>query len=412
MSGSETTMSGTLRATPRNYWLKLAIGMAEMIRVGTLHVVLPDGARHVVRRTPEPEATIVLRSAKAARRLLLGGSLGLAEAYVEGLWESPSIRDVMRLAAMNEAEWIETLDGRPWMRAISRLLHKLRPNTRGGAKRNIVEHYDLGNEFYAEWLDPTMTYSSAMFAADEAHQANSDDLEAAQLRKMRHLCYQLELRPGMRVLEIGCGWGGFAELAAREYGVHVTGITLSPAQLEFAQARIAAAGLQDQVSLELRDYRDTDGQFDRIASIEMFEAVGEAWWPAYFATLRDRLAPGGRAGLQIITIADHLWESYRSTADFIQRHIFPGGMLPSPARLREEIGRAGLAWQSTHWFGQDYAETLHRWHVAFQARWPHLSGARRDARFKRLWEYYLAYCETGFRAGWTDVGQMILAKPG
>jgi cyclopropane-fatty-acyl-phospholipid synthase len=312
---------------------------------------------------------------------------------------------VMAVAAVNEAEWLEMLKGRPWIRAASKLFHLLRPNTRKGARRNIAEHYDLGNDFYARWLDPSMTYSSALFAGSQ------ETLEGAQMRKMRRLCDVLGLRPGMTVLEIGCGWGAFAELAAREYGVSVLGITLSAEQLAFAQARVRGTGLEGRVEFRLQDYRDVPGQF--IVSVEMFEAVGETYWPAYFATLRERLNPGGLAGLQTITIEDRLFPDYLKTADFIQRHIFPGGMLPSPSRLRDETARAGLNWLEAHWFGNDYAETLARWQAAFQTAWSDITtlSPAYDARFKRLWEYYLSYCETGFRAGWTDVGQILLAKP-
>jgi cyclopropane-fatty-acyl-phospholipid synthase len=384
--------------------------MAAMLQVGTLEIVMPDGTRHRAVATPEPSATLILRHPRAVRRLALGGSLGLAEAYLDGQWETPDLRAVMALAAENEAAWEETLNGRPMVRRFARLLHMLRPNTRTGARRNIVEHYDLGNEFYAAWLDPTMTYSSAYFAGDTAL-----DLERAQLQKIHRLCQLLRLAPGMRVLEIGCGWGGFAEVAARDYGCNVLGLTLSPAQLEFARRRIEAAGLTDRVELRLQDYRDVEGSFDRIASIEMFEAVGEKFWPVYFKVIRDRLRTNGVAGIQVITIAERLFENYRKGADFIQRHVFPGGMLPSKRRLRSVISKAGLAWGQEHWFGLDYAETLARWQHSFQAAWPRIkaeSAVRRrpcDERFKRLWEYYLAYCETGFRAGWTDVGQILIA---
>jgi cyclopropane-fatty-acyl-phospholipid synthase len=396
---------------PADRRLRLFLRVARLIHRGTLTIVLPDGARHVIEAGPGPVATFIVRDARAVRRLLTGGSLGLAEAYLEGLWDTPDLRAVMMLAAENEAEWEALLAGRPWMRALARLQHLLRPNTRRGAERNIVEHYDIGNEFYAAWLDPTMTYSSAMFGGKD------DTLEAAQLRKVHRMCQALELRPGMHVLEIGCGWGGFAEVAARDYGALVTGITLSPAQLAYAQARMVRAGVAERVQLLLKDYRDVRGSFERIASIEMFEAVGEKYWPAFFAAVRERLAPGGLAGLQIITIADRLFSTYRRGADFIQRHVFPGGMLPSPERLHQEARRAGLAWSTELWFGRDYAETLARWQGRFQAAWPRVAGAVRlqarpaDDRFKRLWEYYLAYCETGFRAGWTDVGQIVLVRP-
>ena len=398
-------------APPADRRLRLLLRLARLIRRGTLTIELPGGARHVFEGAPGPAATFIVKDTRVVRRLLTGGSLGLAEAYLDGLWDSPDLRAVMRLATANETIWQTVLAGRPWMRVLARLAHRLRPNTRRGARRNILAHYDLGNAFYAEWLDRTMTYSSALFGG------NDDTLEAAQLRKMHRLCQALELRPGMRVLEIGCGWGGFAEVAARDYGALVTGLTLSPAQLAYAEARIARAGLAGRVTLLLEDYRDVRGSFDRIASIEMFEAVGEKYWPAFFAAVRERLAPGGRAGLQIITIADRFFAPYRRGADFIQRHVFPGGMLPSPRRLQEEVAKAGLAWADELWFGRDYAETLARWQAQFQAAWPRIAAAARlqarpaDDRFKRLWEYYLAYCETGFRAGWTDVGQIVLERP-
>jgi cyclopropane-fatty-acyl-phospholipid synthase len=391
---------------PRDRRLRLALRMAAMIKVGQITVILPDGSTHRVAVTPEPAATMIIKDPRAVTRLMTGGSLGLAEAYIDGQWESPDIRAVMALAAANEAEWDATLQGRPWVRAAQRMLHWLRPNTRRGARRNICEHYDLGNAFYEQWLDPGMTYSAALF------ETPTQSLEAAQTAKITRLCVALELRPDMRVLEIGCGWGSFAEIAARDFGVSVVGVTLSPAQLELARQRIAQAGLGGQVELRLQDYRDVPESFDRVASIEMFEAVGEPYWPVFFKQLRDRLVPGGVAGLQIITISDRLFPTYRRTADFIQRHIFPGGMLPSPSRLREEVARAGLAWKSEHWFGADYAETLFRWQAAFQTHWPEIARLPLgfDARFKRLWEYYLAYCETGFRAGWTDVGQVLLTR--
>ena len=399
-------------APPRDPRLRLLLEIAGQIRVGALTLVMPDGATHRLAASPLPAATVVIRDPRAVTRLVTGGSLGWAEAYLDGLWDSPDIRAVMALAAANEAELAPLLRGRPWTRALAWVAHKLRPNTRRGSSRNIVAHYDLGNEFYRLWLDASMTYSAAVFAEP------AEALELAQARKMRLLCERLGLRPGMRVLEIGCGWGGFATLAAREFGVHVVGLTLSPSQLEFARARIAEAGLSERVELRLQDYRDVPGQFDRIASIEMFEAVGREYWPTYFRTVHDRLAPGGLAGIQTISIDDAWFADYARTADFIQRHVFPGGMLPSPGELRREVAAAGLEWRGDHWFGLDYAETLARWYGDFQRAWPQVArlppptGKQPyDARFKRLWEYYLAYCEIGFRARWTDVGQLILARP-
>ncbi|EGO94708.1 cyclopropane-fatty-acyl-phospholipid synthase family protein [Acidiphilium sp. PM] len=392
---------------PRDRRLRLGLGIARMIRVGTLEVVLPDGSvHHFAGAAHGPAATMIVRDARMIARLAFGGSLGLAEAYLDGWWDSPRLIDVLRLGTLNEESWEDMLRGKLWARAASFLAHRLRPNTRRGARRNISEHYDLGNDFYAAWLDPSMTYSAALFAPGQA------GLQPAQDAKYHRLCRALGLEPGMRVLEVGCGWGGFAEIAARDYGAHVTAITLSREQLAYARARIAAAGLGGQVEFRLQDYRDVPETFDRIASIEMFEAVGEPFWPAYFAALRDRLAPSGLAALQVITIADRYFEEYRRKADFIQRYVFPGGMLPSPTRLRAEIARAGFALRDAFHFGQDYAETLARWQDAFQSAWPRIArmSPQYDGRFKRLWEFYLAYCEAGFRAGWTDVGQFLIAR--
>ncbi len=395
-------------APPRDRRLRLALQFARMMKSGKLNMVLPDGSTHHFEgQEPGPSATLIVKDPRMVARLAFGGSLGLCEGYLEGMWDSPDVTEVLRLGTANEMAFDSMLRGKPWARFLSWAMHRLRPNTRKGAKRNIAEHYDLGNDFYQQWLDPSMTYSSAIFSA------GNTDLQTAQAEKYRSLCRALKLTPGMRVLEIGCGWGGFAELAAAEFGARVTGITLSREQLAYARARMAKAGLAERVSLHLQDYRDARGSFDRIASIEMIEAVGEEYWPAYFNTLRTRLLPGGMAGIQVITIADRLFADYRKTADFIQRYVFPGGMLPSPSRLREEATRAGLQLGEQHWFGRDYGETLRRWQADFQATWDKISGLHMqyDTRFKRLWEFYLGYCEVGFDAGFTDVGQIILHRP-
>lgn len=403
-----TVMPGDFSgAVPRDRRLRLAISFAKMIKAGKLNMVLPDGGTHFFEgELPGPSATLIVHDPKMVAKLAFRGSLGLCEGYLTGMWDSPNVTEVLRLGTANEMAFDDFLRGNPWARFASWAMHRLRPNTRKGSKRNISEHYDLGNDFYREFLDPSMTYSSALFANGE------HDLQEAQAEKYRRLCRALELTPGMTVLEIGCGWGGFAAIAAAEFGAIVTGITLSAEQLAYGKARMMAAGLDNMVSLRLEDYRDTTGSFDRIASIEMFEAVGEEYWPAYFQTLRERLRPGGKAGLQVITIADRLFADYRKTADFIQRYVFPGGMLPCPARLHEEIAAAGLTAGEAFWFGRDYARTLSRWQVNFQARWHKISevSTQYDARFKRLWEFYLGYCEVGFDAGFTDVGQIIVEK--
>ncbi|MDR3520095.1 MAG: cyclopropane-fatty-acyl-phospholipid synthase [Acidocella sp.] len=408
---TETTTANAMTnfpaAKPRDRRLQLALQFARLLRAGRLNLVLPDGSTHHFEGPePGPTATMLLRDPRMITKLAFGGCLGLSEAYLDGMWESPNVTDVLRLGTANEQAFDAMLRGKNWARFASWMMHKLRPNTRKGSRKNIAEHYDLGNDFYAHWLDGSMTYSAALFSKGE------NDLQAAQIEKYRRLCRALDIQPGMSVLEIGCGWGGFAEVAAAEFGAVVTGITLSTEQLAFAQERMQKTGLAEKVTLKLEDYRDTQGHFDRIASIEMFEAVGEEYWPVYFQTVRDRLHPGGQAGIQVITIADRFFADYCKTADFIQRHVFPGGMLPSPTRLREEIAAAGMSLHDSFWFGRDYAETLSRWQASFQAAWDKITGisSQYDERFKRLWEFYLGYCEVGFEAGWTDVGQIILHR--
>jgi cyclopropane-fatty-acyl-phospholipid synthase len=392
---------------------RLALKLARMTTRGHLTVVLPDGSVHRIDNAlPGPTAEVRLRDARLPGKFLAGGSLAWAEAYVEGWWDSSDIRAVMEFAAANEAEWEVLLNGRPFVRALSWLFHRLKPNTRSGSRKNISAHYDLGNAFYAAWLDPTLTYSSAIFADA------GEPMEAAQARKVETLCAALALKPGQHLLEIGCGWGFLARTAAQKFGARVTAITISREQHELAAQRIAQAGLSDRVEIRLQDWRDVQGRFDAIASVEMIEAIGEPNWPAFFRTLHDRLVPGGAAGIQAITIADRLFPVYRRSADFIQRHVFPGGMLPAQAGLRALSQSAGLRWEAERWFGLDYAETLARWTQNFHEAWPRIAalppgptGARFDTRFHRLWDYYLAYCETGFRAGWTDVGQIVLRRP-
>jgi cyclopropane-fatty-acyl-phospholipid synthase len=400
-------------APPHDRRLRLALRLAGLIRAGTLTLVMPDGSLHRIAASESPAATIVLRHIGAVPRLFARGSLGLAEAYVAGQWESPDIGAVMALAAANAKEWESLLRGRSWMGGMPRVLHGIGPGRHDGMPRSIVARHGLGSQFYAAWLDPGLSCSAAIFGGDR-----DETLEAAQLRKIHRLCRLLRLTPGMRLLEIGCGWGSFAEVAARDYGASVVGITLSRAELDYAQARIAQAGLQHRVDLRLQHHREVTGSFDRIVSIETLETLGEAGWPEYFSVVRDRLSKNGVVGLQLVTIAEGLFDRYRRRPDFIRRHIYPDSLLPSKRRMRHAIVRAGMAWGEEYWFGRDYAETLARWRAAFQAGWPRIvaetSANRRppDERFRRAWEYYLAYCEAGFRAGWVDVGQVLVARNG
>lgn len=380
------------------------VRLAQGLRCGSLEIRLPDGSVRLFQGTePGPHGVLALENGRVARRYLTGGSVGFAEGYIEGDWDTPDLATLLELLSRNEDAWGEGYFGGALQRFLRRAQHLLfRANTRRGSRRNIHAHYDLGNAFFAAWLDPSMTYSSALFRAGEA------DLEAAQKAKYRHLAELMALAPGHRLLEIGSGWGGFAVTAAKEFGAKVTSITVSKAQAEYARARVFSEGLAERVEILLQDYRDVKGRFDRIASIEMFEAVGERFWPAYFRSLRERLAPEGRAGLQLITIADRYFEAYRRNVDFIQAYIFPGGMLPSPAALARQTARAGLASEGEVTFGLSYARTLRLWNEQFQAAWPKVRELGFDERFRRLWTYYLAYCEAGFRTRSIDVVQTVL----
>lgn len=374
------------------------------IKGGALRLILPDGRTLLFGEGPE--AVLQIRDYRFAKRIVANGDIGLAEGLMAGEWESPDLSALLVLLADNQERYMRLFVGGPIRRFFHRLYHRRNENTRTGSKRNILAHYDLGNRFYQVWLDRSMTYSSARFDA-----AKVADLEAAQAAKYRALAEHLALKPGDHVLEIGCGWGGFAEFAAREYDVRVTGLTISDEQLAFARARIERAGLSDRVEIRHQDYRDVEGQFDKVASIEMFEAVGEKYWPAYFSKIANVLKPGGRAALQIITIRDELFEGYRKRADFIQRYVFPGGMLASIDRLKEETARAGLIWRQADAFGPSYAETLAEWGRRFVGKWDEIRALGFDDRFKQLWRFYLSYCEAGFRTGRTDVVQLELARP-
>ncbi len=386
----------------------LQLGLARMpclarrLVLGKLTVTLPGGRMlRLDGRHAGPEGVLQIRRLRTLRRFATEGVVGFGEAYLDGDWDSPDLAQLLTFFAVNREAHADRC-GRGEGMARSRPLREALGH--GSGREDLASHYDLGNDFFAAWLDPSLTYSAAVF--DHPDQA----LEEAQRNKYRRLARLLDLRPGQRLLEIGCGWGGFARLAASEYGTEVTAITLSRAQAEHAAACVQAEDLQDRVSVKLIDYRDLEGRFDRIASIEMFEAVGERHWPLYFAKLRQLLSEDGRAGLQLITIADRWFERYRSRVDFIQRHVFPGGMLPSLSALRAVIADAGLTLGSERWFGLDYARTLALWQSRFQAAWPGLATRGYETRLKRLWEYYLAYCEAGFRAGALDVGQIALTR--
>ena len=384
---------------------QLFMRVLDRVRIGRIDVVTPEGDRLSFGGEPGPQATLTLRSWSAAEDILRTADIGLAEAYMSGDCDIDRPTDLLTMALLNQ-EHIERAFYGNWFAVLwYRLRHWSRANTRSGSRRNIVAHYDLGNEFYRLWLDPTMSYSSAWFGGDHTR-----SLEQAQRAKYDRILDRLDAQPGARILEIGCGWGGFAEAAARR-GCHVRGITISPAQLEFAQARIERAGLSDRVELTYTDYRDVRGRYDHVVSIEMYEAVGERFWPAYFRAIHDVLEPGGRALIQGITIHDEVFGRYRRGTDFIQQYVFPGGMLASDSAFARQSERAGLRLRSSDAFGRDYAETLRRWSKTFAEVEPRVRALGFDERFIRLWRFYLAYCAAGFDSGRTDVLHFELERP-
>lgn len=382
--------------------LRALLGMQS----GSLTIVFPDGRTVVAKgSSPGPDASLRLKNWNIAYRSLATGTIGVAETYMDGDWDSPDIAAFLELFLVN-ADAAKTYAGGQGsiMRLVERVRHWMNANTRAGSRRNIAAHYDLGNDFYSQWLDPTMTYSSALYST------GANDLQSAQHAKYHALAEATGIRPGDHVLEIGCGWGGFAEFAASQLDCRVTGLTISKEQLAFAQQRIQKAGLADRADFRLQDYRDETGQYDRIVSIEMFEAVGEKYWPAYFSKLRQCLKPGGKAGLQIITIRPEAFEEYRSNPDFIQRYVFPGGMLPTRDHLADLGNKVNLSLVRDFGFGLDYARTLAEWRERFWSVWERIRPMGFDERFKRLWEFYLFYCEAGFRARNIDVRQVVFSR--
>ncbi len=383
----------------------IILRMVGRLPVGKLCVTWPSGAETTLRgRDDGPQADISIRRLRAVQRIINHGNLGFAEGYMAGDWETDDLDALLHWAAWNNNSLSGQLRGNVGFRWVNRLIHSRRRNTRRGSRRNIACHYDIGNAFYGKWLDETLTYSAALFENPEM------GLAEAQRAKYRRLADWLELEPGSHVLEIGCGWGGFALYLAEEWGCHVTGVTISREQYDHALAHVAAAALRDRIDLRLQDYRDLEGGFDQIVSIEMFEAVGEADWPIYFDKLRALLRPGGIAALQIICIAAERFEAYRREPDFIQRYIFPGGMLPTVETIGTIAAGQGLQLTREAFFGQSYARTLACWNATFQRRWPEIAEMGFDAQFKRMWEYYLSYCAAGFRTGLIDVGHFKLVK--
>jgi cyclopropane-fatty-acyl-phospholipid synthase len=380
------------------------LDLLQRLQGGALQVNLPSGVQHLVGHG-DLCATLSVHELRTFERALGEGDIGFAESYLDGDWETDNLSALLTLLAENRERIAQAIHGRWWPVLRHKIMHWTRANTRRGSRRNILSHYDLGNNFYQHWLDPSMTYSSALFTK---HSGGSATLEEAQRAKYRHILDTLKPKPGQTILEVGCGWGGFAEVAARDYGCRVHGVTLSPAQLEFAQARAQKGGWSDRAHFELLDYRDLRCTYDHIVSIEMFEAVGERYWPSYFRQLRRCLKPGGRALVQTITIANERFSAYRRGTDFIQRHIFPGGMLPSPQIFEDRANKADFQIIERLSFGADYARTLAQWRDRFESAWPQIAALGFDARFRQLWRFYLAYCEAGFTTRATDVYQFVL----
>lgn len=383
--------------------VRFLLAILSNLHCGRLTLTLPDGSQHQFSGAMSgPDSDLTIHTESALRRLLHDGKMGFCEAFMDGEASSQSLPTLIELAVLHDKYLEDALKTNIFRQAGLRLFHMLRRNNKLGSAKNIAHHYDIGNSFYEAWLDPTMTYSSAVFDSE------TDDLTTAQLNKYKRLAELADIQPGDRVLEIGCGWGGFAKFVSQHIGAHVTGITISQAQLAYAKASLAEAGLQNKVDLKLMDYRDLQGRFDKIVSIEMFEAVGQAYWPVYFDTISRMLKSGGRAVIQSITIDHDAFQSYRDQPDFIQRYIFPGGMLPSMPMLQTPVAQAGLELVAENGYASDYARTLQEWRARFLAAWPSLAGDKFDNRFKRMWELYLAYCEGGFRAGMIDVKQILL----
>jgi cyclopropane-fatty-acyl-phospholipid synthase len=383
-----------------------AFEIIRKLERGQLDFVLTDG--RVFRATglaDGPHAVVALKNDDVFARLIREGDLGFCEDYVQGGWDTPDLQAFMDLVHADNDALYDGFPGMAVVRAYERLRHWLHSNSKRQARKNISHHYDLGNAFYGLWLDETMTYSSALF------DTNTEPLSAAQTAKYRSMVDEMGVQAGDHVLEIGCGWGGFAEYAAGQRGLKVTGLTISQEQFNFATKRIEKAGLSELVTLKLQDYRDETDQYDGIASIEMFEAVGEKYWPVYFDTVMRCLKPGAQATLQIITVQDRRFEVYRKSVDFIQKHIFPGGMLPSPSALRSQIARAGLQFEHSKEFGESYSKTLRLWFDVFNQKWDQIAALGFDTEFQKMWNLYLTSCAATFHSGNCDVTQITMSKP-
>jgi cyclopropane-fatty-acyl-phospholipid synthase len=380
--------------------------MAQEMNNGRIDFVMPDGRTFRAEgKQPGHVAEIRIHNPDLFARLIREGDLGFCDAYLDNWWSTPDLQAFMDLIHADNENMYDGFPGQGMVRMFEKFRFWMQRNHKSQARKNISYHYDLGNDFYGLWLDDTMTYSSALFeTGQESH-------ETAQTAKYKSMVDQMGVKPGDHILEIGSGWGGFAEYAAKERGLKVTGLTISEEQFNYAKERVEKAGISDLVDFKLQDYRDETGMYDGIASIEMFEAVGEKYWPVYFETVRERLKPGANATLQIITVHDRRWDIYKRGVDFIQKYIFPGGMLPSPKALKAQVEKAGLNVERSIEFGQSYNISLRRWHETFNEKWDQIAEMGFDDRFRRMWNFYLTSCASTFESGNCDVTQITIKRP-
>ncbi len=386
-------------------WFPNVWELMQELKSGKLIVKLPDNqVFSVTGSEPGPTGKIEILNEEFFSRLIREGELAFSESYMDGWWQTEDLIALLDVLMSSNEIFGRSFPGAFLVQYYERMRHWFKSNSKSQAKKNIAYHYDLGNEFYSSWLDETMTYSSAYF------ETGHESLAEAQNKKYGRICKTLNLESGQQLLEIGCGWGGFAEYAINNYGVHVTGLTISKAQYEFANSRLFNAGLAEKANIKLLDYRDETGSYDALASIEMFEAVGERYWPTYFQGVRNRLKEKARATLQIITVADELFPEYRKNVDFIQKYIFPGGMLPSQKILFDQVSKSGLSKLGCYQFGDSYTKTLKLWHEKFNSVWGDISPLGFDDRFRRMWNFYFASCAAVFNTGVGDVTHLTIAR--
>ncbi len=403
MSAAETQSSEVSAGT--SWQERLLTRILKNIEFGSIKITTPRNKILEFTGSKEgPNADIQLKSWRVLIRTIWGGHTYFFESFRRGEWETSDLYALLLFGELNETSVDKVMKSTIWRRLIEQVLHKLNQNSRKGSKRNIAAHYDLGNSFYQLWLDKSMTYSSALF------EGQTTCLSEAQRQKYLRIANKIELKEGDKLLEIGCGWGGFAEIAAKEYGCQVTGLTLSKEQASSCKKRLKDSGIERKVDIRLEDYRDVKGLYDKIVSIEMLEAVGEKFWRRYFESIRDRLAPGGKAAIQTITIKDDCFESYKKNPDFIQQFIFPGGMLPTPSAIKHNVEAVGLKLTDTFYFGKSYIKTLHLWDQEFKKQWSRIEELGFDTDFKNTWTYYLNYCAAGFQSGRINVGQFLIQK--